>query len=233
MDTNKEINLNSINMFVGHYAAAFALKGKEKGASLGLLFIATQFVDILFFPFVLAGIENLKFVKGFTKVNDFNMDYYPFTHGLLGSLVWSVLFFILFFFVFAKNKINKKSIAIVMALAVLSHWFADLIVHSPDLPIINGEPKFGFGLWNNKVLTFGSEAVLLILGLLYYLKKTKTISTVGKYAALVFVIFLLIVNCLNLFVLPANDDLKLLTISALFFYFLFALIAHFVDKKRI
>jgi hypothetical protein len=52
-------------MFVGHYAAAFALKGKEKDASLGMLFIATQFVDILFFPFVLAGIENLKFVKGF------------------------------------------------------------------------------------------------------------------------------------------------------------------------
>lgn len=220
-------------MFVGHYAAAFALKGKEKGASLAMLFIATQFVDILFFPFVLAGIENLEFVKDFTKVNDFNMDYYPFTHGLLGTLVWAALFFILFFFVFAKNKVNKKSIAIVMALGVLSHWFTDLIVHTPDLPIISGEPKFGFGLWNNKVLTFASEAILLILGLLYYLKKTKAISTSGKYASSLFVLFLLFINYLNLFVLPANDEIKSLTISALASYFLFAVIAHFIDKKRI
>ena len=219
-------------MFVGHYAAAFALKGKEKGASLGLLFIATQFVDILFFPFVLAGIENLKFVKGFTAVNDFDMDYYPFTHGLLGSLVWAGLIFVLFFFVFAKNKVNKKSIAIVMALAVLSHWFTDLIVHSPDLPLINGDPKFGFSLWNNKILTFIAEAVLLILGLWYYLKKTKANSSIGKYASIIFVLFLLIINYLNLFTLPANDDIKALTISALVFYFLFAAIAHFVDKKR-
>ncbi|VAW27462.1 hypothetical protein MNBD_BACTEROID06-99 [hydrothermal vent metagenome] len=219
-------------MFVGHYAAAFALKGKEKGASLGMLFIATQFVDILFFPFVLAGIENLKFVKGFTEVNDFNMDYYPYTHGLLGSVFWAALFFVLYFFVFSKNKINKKSIALVMALGVLSHWFTDLIVHSPDLPLISGNPKFGFGLWHSKVLTFGAEAVLLVLGLAYYLKKTKAVSTIGKYASLIFVIFLLLINYLNLFVLPANDEIKSLTISALFFYFLFALIAHFVDKKR-
>ncbi len=220
-------------MFVGHYAAAFALKGKEKGASLGMLFIATQFVDILFFPFVLAGIENLKFVKGFTATNNFNMDYYPFTHGLFASLLWAALFFVLYFFVFAKNSPHKKSIAIVIALGVLSHWFADLIVHTPDLPLIIGEPKFGFGLWNNKVLTFATEAVLLGLGLLYYLKKTSASSTTGKNIAIVFVVFLLLVNGLNLFVLPANDEIISLAISALFFYFLFAAMAHFVDKKRV
>ena len=186
----------------------------------------------MFFPFVLAGIEKLKFVKGFTAVNDFNMDYYPFTHGLLSSVLWSLLFYALFFFVFAKNKTNKKSIAIVMALAVLSHWFTDLIVHTPDLPIISGEPKFGFGLWHNKILTYAVEAGLLIAGLLYYLKKTKAISRIGKYAAIIFVVFLLLINYLNLFVLPANDDIKALTISALSFYFLFAVIAHFIDKKR-
>jgi hypothetical protein len=219
-------------MFVGHYAVAFALKGKEKGASLGMLFIATQFVDILFFPFVLAGIENLKFVEGFTAINNFNMDYYPFTHGLLGSLFWAGLFYILYRFVFAEKRINKKSIALVMALGVLSHWFADLIVHTPDLPLISGEPKFGFGLWNNKILTFVTEAVLLILGLLYYLKRTEAITKSGKYAAIIFVLFLLLVNYLSMFVLPADNNIISLTISALFFYFLFAVMANFVDKKR-
>ncbi len=219
-------------MFVGHYAAAFALKGVEKKASLGMLFIATQFVDILFFPFVVAGIEHLKFVKGFTAVNDFNMDFYPFTHGLLGSFIWAALFYILYRYLFAKDKSNNKRIALIMALAVLSHWFTDLIVHTPDLPLISGQPKFGFGLWHSKILTYVAEAVLLILGLIYYLKKTKAVSKIGNYVALVFVAFLLLINYLNLFVLPANDDIKSLTVSALVFYFLFAGIAYFIDKKR-
>lgn len=216
-------------MFVGHYAAAFALKGKEKGTSLGMLFIATQFVDILFFPFVLAGIENLKFVKNFTAVNDFNMDYYPFTHGLAGSLFWAVLFYAAYYFIIRKNN---KNVAIVMAISVLSHWFADVIVHTPDLPLISGKPKLGLGLWNNKTATYLTEAILLILGLFYYLKNTKAVNSIGKYAANGFVVFLLIINYLNLFVLPANDDITSLTISALFFYFLFGLMAYFVDKKR-
>jgi len=44
-------------MFVGHYAASLALKSVNKNASLGILFLAVQFVDILFFPLVLLGIE--------------------------------------------------------------------------------------------------------------------------------------------------------------------------------
>lgn len=195
-----------------------------------MLFIATQFVDILFFPLAIAGIENLKFVKNYTAVNEFNMDYYPFTHGLLGTVVWSILFYIIY--LLAKNKTNRKSIALVMALGVLSHWFIDLIVHTPDLPLIKGEPKFGFGLWNNKLATYGAEALVLILGLAYYLRKTKAINKTGKYIAILFVVFLLGMNYLNLYVLPANNDLIALTISALIFYFLFALMAHFVAKKR-
>lgn len=119
-----------------------------------------------------------------------------------------------------------------MALAILSHWFADLLVHTPDLPIISGNPKFGFGLWSNKIITFIVEGVLLILGLFYYLKRTKSVVKSGKYITIVYVLFLLLVNYLNIFVLPKNNDLTSLTISALFFYFLFAIIAHFVDKKR-
>jgi len=219
-------------MFVGHYTAAFALKGKEKSLSLAALFIAVQFVDILFFPFALFGIEKLHFKENFTQVNDFVMDYYPFTHGLIGTLFWAFIFYLAYYFFLAKKKSNKKHIAFFMALAVLSHWFADLLVHSPDLPIIKGEPKFGFGLWHNKLATFGLEAFLLLLSLFYYLKKTKPVKKIGKYAAILFVVFLIFINYLNLFVLPKNDDLLSLTISALIAYFLFALLAGFVGKLR-
>ncbi len=220
-------------MFVGHYAAAFALKGKEKSLSLGALFLAVQFVDILFFPFVLAGIEHLKFEEHYTAVNNFNMYFYPFTHGFAGTLFWSVLWCFLYYYGFAKAKKNRKKIAIFMALAVLSHWFADLIVHTPDLPIVYGEPKLGFGLWHYKFATFAIEAILLFLGLYYYLKNTKPIKKAGKYLAIVFVLFLIFINYLNLYVLPENKDMVSLTISALLSYFLFALIAKYVDKFRV
>ncbi|AWV97021.1 hypothetical protein [Arcticibacterium luteifluviistationis] len=219
-------------MFVGHYAAAFALKGKEKSASLGMLFIATQFVDILFFPFTLLGIERLNLVENFTAVNNFDLEYMPFTHGLLGSFLWSAVFYALYYFIFAKNKADKKSIALVMGLGVMSHWFADLLVHTPDLPIINGDPKLGFGLWQYKGLTFALEAVLLIISLVYYLKKTTAKSGVGKYAAIGFVGFLLLVNFLNFYVLPSDDNLVSVAISALLAYFVLAGIAFWVDTKR-
>jgi hypothetical protein len=220
-------------MFVGHYAAALALKGKVKGSSLGMLFIATQFVDILFFPFVILGIEKMRLVEGFSAVNDFDMYFYPFTHGLLGSVVWAVIFYAVYYFVLAKSNAGRNAIAWAMALGVLSHWFADLIVHTPDLPLVNGEPKLGFGLWNSKELTYSVEAVVLIAGLIYYLKNTTAVSKVGSYAATGFVVFMLLLNYLNLYVLPKNDDINALTISALLSYFVFAGIAHWIDKKRV
>ena len=220
-------------MFVGHYAAAFVLKGKEKGASLGMLFIATQFVDILFFPLAVMGVENLKFVKNYTAVNEFKMDYYPFTHGLLGTIVWSAIFYILYSVVIAKNKKNKKRIAIVMALGVLSHWFMDIIVHTPDLPLIKGEPKIGLGLWNSKMATYSAEALVLVLGLVYYLKKTEAKDKTGKYIAILLVVNLLVINYINIYVLPANDNIKTLTVSAIISYIIFAVMAQIVSRRRV
>ena len=219
-------------MFVGHYAAAFALKGKEKNASLGWLFIAVQFVDILFFPFAVWGLESMEFVPGYTETNDFKMEF-PYTHGLLGSLFWSIFFGGLYFLFRGRQKSYGKRVALILGLAVLSHWFADLLVHTPDLPIVHGEPKLGFGLWHNKLLTFLLEATLLVLGLGYYLKRTNAKSKFGKYAAIGFVLFLLLINYLNYYVLPTNHDLMGVTISALVTYFIFAGLAFMVDRSRI
>lgn len=219
-------------MFVGHYAAAFVLKAREPKASLALLFLATQFVDILFFPFVLLGLEHLEIVPGYTEANSFKMDHYPFTHGLLGSLLWSVIVFALVYFIMFKKRANAKSIAMVMALGVLSHWFFDLIVHTPDLPLVTGAPKFGFGLWNHVGLTFLTETFLLILGLMYYLKQSKPLYKSGQLVPYIFTVFLVAIGYLNLFVLPESDNVTSLTISALSSYFLLAFLAYLVERLR-
>ncbi len=66
-------------MFVGHYAASLALKRFERRASLGLLFLAVQFVDILFFPLVVLGLERINLIENYTQSTHFELEYIP-TH---------------------------------------------------------------------------------------------------------------------------------------------------------
>jgi hypothetical protein len=43
-----EFKIGTLGMFVGHYAASLALKRFEKRVSLGVLFLAVQFVDMCY-----------------------------------------------------------------------------------------------------------------------------------------------------------------------------------------
>jgi hypothetical protein len=216
-------------MFVGHYAASLALKTLEKRASLGVLFLAVQFVDILFFPFVLLGIERMNIVEKFTQSTHFELEYMPYTHSLIGSLFWAGAAYALFRWGIVKNK----SVAMVVALAVFSHWLLDLVVHTPDLPLWSDTSlKLGFGLWNNAVMTYALEAVLLLSALWLYLKSTTSVSLVGKYGMGIFVILLLLINVMNIFGPFQGDSMLVLAISALTSYFLFAAVAFWLDSKR-
>ena len=216
-------------MFVGHYAASLALKKFEKRASLGVLFLAVQFVDILFFPLVLLGVERLNIVENFTQSTHFELEYMPFTHSLLASILWAIAAYVLFRWVFVK----KNSVALVVALAVFSHWVLDLIVHTPDLPLWNDASlKLGFGLWNSAPGTYVLEAILLLSALWLYMRSTSATTAVGKYGMPVFVIFLLLVNVVNIFGPLQGDSKMVLAISALTAYFLFAAVAFWLDTKR-
>jgi membrane-bound metal-dependent hydrolase YbcI (DUF457 family) len=216
-------------MFVGHYAASLALKTFEKRVSLGVLFLAVQFVDILFFPFVLLGIERMNIVENFTQSTHFELVYMPYTHSLLGSLFWAGAAYALFRWIIVKNK----SVAVVVALAVFSHWLLDLVVHTPDLPLwSDASLKLGFGIWNNAIATYALEAALLLSALWLYLRATTSTTQLGKYGMSIFVFLLLLVNVANIFG-PFQDDGKVvLAVSAVTAYLLFAAVTFWLDKKR-
>lgn len=216
-------------MFVGHYAASLALKKFEKRASLGVLFLAVQFVDILFFPFVLLGIERINIVENFTQSTHFELVYMPFTHSLLAFLIWSGAAYAVFRWVLVKDH----SVAIVVALAVFSHWLLDLVVHTPDLPLwSDASTKLGFGVWNSAIATYALEAGLLLLGLWLYLRSTKAATTIGKYGMGIFVGLLLLVNVANVFGPPMVSSELGLSVFALTSYLLYAVIAFWLDRKR-
>jgi hypothetical protein len=216
-------------MFVGHYAASLALKTCEKRASLGVLFLAVQFVDILFFPFVLLGLERMNIIENFTQSTHFELVYMPYTHSLVASLIWAGV-------AYAVSRwliVREKSVALVIALAVFSHWLLDFVVHTPDLPLWNDASlKLGLGLWNNAIATYVAETALLLVALWFYLRSTAATSAIGKYGMSVFVVFLLLVNVVNVFGPMQGDSKLVLAISALTSYFLFAAVAYWLATKR-
>ena len=65
-----------------------------------------------------------------------------------------------------------------------------------------------------------------------YLKSTSSTTKGGKYGMGVFVVFLLLVNIMNIFGPLQGDSQLAMAISALAAYFLFAAIAFWLDKKR-
>lgn len=149
-------------MFVGHYGVSFAAKRAEPAIPLWVLFLAVQLLDVLWAPFVLAGIEKARIVPGFTASNPFDLYYMPYTHSLVGALLWSCAG-ALFYQVVARP--SRRQTSVVIGLAVFSHWVLDLIVHRPDLPLYDNSAKVGLGLWNAPVLAFGLEATLLFGGM--------------------------------------------------------------------
>ena len=189
-------------MFVGHFGAAFAAKKVVKRPSLGTLFMAAQFVDLLWPLFLLLGIESVKIEPGNTAVTPLNFINYPFTHSLLGVVVWGVLFGFIYFLI----KKDKKT-SVVLGLLVLSHWVLDLLVHRPDLPVIPGvDLKVGLGLWNSVSLTIILESIIFFGGVYLYSALTKAQNKKGVYSFLGLVVFLALVYAANLFGSPPPSE---------------------------
>ena len=153
-------------MFIGHFAIGLLARKKETQPSLALMFVAVQFLDLLWPVLVLLGIESLAIDPGNTKLTHLDFEYYPYSHSLLMALVWSVLFGMVYY-LFKKNRNG----ALLLGGLVFSHWILDLITHRPDLPLSPfSETKVGFGLWNYPVAEIILELAIFGLGAFLYYK---------------------------------------------------------------
>lgn len=182
-------------MFLGHFGAALAAKKINPSISLGTTFFAAQFIDLLWPFFLLFGLEKVEIDPGNTAFTPLNFVYYPFSHSLAGVMIWAVLFGIVYYLL----RKNARS-ALLLAALVLSHWLLDLITHRPDLPLSFGEaPKYGLGLWNNRIATMVVELALFFGGTLLYLRATQPVNKWGTISIASLVVFFLIIYFLNVF----------------------------------
>src|SRR5256712_3791919 len=184
-------------MFVGHYSVAFAARTERNKIPLWGLFVAVQLLDFLWAPFVLLGIEKVRIVLGITATSPLDLYYMPYTHSLVGALVWSMLAALVYKLV--RGARASSSAALIVALAVFSHWILDLIVHRPDLAIYDDTLKVGFGLWNYKGVEFVVEIALLVISILLYLKRNIITSVARKIGIVAFGIVLILIQTWNTF----------------------------------
>ncbi|MBL0913959.1 MAG: hypothetical protein IBJ13_00105 [Sphingopyxis sp.] len=158
-------------MFIGHFAPALIVAARPKAAGLGTLFVAAQLVDIGFAALLIPGVEAMRIVPGISAMNPMDLHHMPFTHSLLGALIWAKVFGAIVWF-----ATRRKEAAIGAALVVVSHWFIDLFVHIPDLTLFGLPPKLGFGLWNYPAVAMPLEIALIGGALFYYVRHTHAAS---------------------------------------------------------
>ena len=214
-------------MFVGHYGVAFAVRSERNQIPLWVLFVAVQLLDFLWAPFVLLGIEKVRMVPGITATNSLDLYYMPYTHSLVGALIWSGTAF--FIYKLVRGAKTSNTAALIVAFAVFSHWILDLIVHRPDLAIYDNVLKIGFGLWNHRGLEFALEIAILVGGILIYLKRNSSVAR--KAGIVVFSVVLILIQVWNTFAgrRPASD--RTFAITALIFYTLLARVAFLLEKR--
>jgi hypothetical protein len=215
-------------MFVGHYGPALAAKPLERRLPLWLLFLAVQWLDVGWSVLVMLGVEKLRVVKGFTQGSSLDLYYMPFTHGLIGALALSAA---LGAVVALFYRERRTAIILVVAGAVFSHWLLDLLVHVPDLPLLDNSFKVGFGLWRFLWISFPLETALVVAGAYVYVRRVPSRTRFGDCYLWLFVAAMMAIETYGTFgPEPASPVAEAHT--ALIAYFALAALAALVDWAR-
>jgi len=194
------------------------------------LFVAVQFLDYIWATLVLLGIEKLRVIKGFTAGSMLDSYFHPYSHSLIAAVAWSGVAALAYGTFCSRHGCQyRKSAALIVGLAVFSHWILDLIAHPRDLPIYDNTWKVGFGMWNYRDPEFALEIAVLAGGIILYLARNAT-AAIRRKAVIVFGIALVVVQIGDTYVprTPLTD--KATAIGVWIFYTLFVLIAFVVEK---
>lgn len=158
------------------------------------LFLGVQAVDILFMLLVPLGIERLVLRPEETGLLRLGLEYMPYSHSLAAALGWGALAFGI------ARAAGKPKLAVALGLAVASHWFVDLPVHTQDLPLLTGMgTRVGLGMWNSQVGSFAFELAFLVGGFTLLARK---ITGEARARAIRLVWAMALVQAFTVFVAP-------------------------------
>lgn len=180
-------------MFLGHFAVGFAAKPLAPRASLGALFLAAQFLDLLWPTLLLLGVERVAIAPGITAVTPLDFTHYPWSHSLLMVALWGALFALAY-----RALTGDRRAALLAFGLVVSHWLLDAVMHRPDLPLWPGAgPLVGLGAWGSLPLALAIELPLFAVGVWLYARATSPRDAIGRWGLVGLVAFLLLIQLGN------------------------------------
>ena len=110
------------------------------------------------------------------------------------------------------------------------HWFLDLVVHRPDLPLYDDAAKVGLGLWNFPVPAFLLEAGLLFGGIFVYARSADPFYARKRTRMLIFGA-VMAVGQFAIFFGPPPPSTTALGITALSSYLVYAAAARWLEGR--
>jgi len=154
-------------MTTGHFGLATGVKACAPRVPLWALMIATYLLDFVFIGLVAAGVESFAPIDPAHPAYGQVVIHAYYSHSLVGAVVIAAAAAIVSLPLWGKRG------ALVVGAVALSHWFLDLIVHRPDLPVLPGNaghlPLLGFGVWNHPAASAVLELLIVAVGAwLYY-----------------------------------------------------------------
>jgi hypothetical protein len=183
-------------MFLGHFGLGFGAKRVAPQPSLGALFAAAELADLLWPSLLLLGIERVAVAPGATVMTPLDFERYPYSHSLVALILWGAIFGA----VYAIVRRSRTLAAMTLALLVVSHWFLDLLMHRPDLPLtLTGSARYGLGLWNSRTASLVLELVFFGVGVWIYLRTTAPRDRIGSAGLWGLIGFLLLIYLASAF----------------------------------
>jgi hypothetical protein len=186
-------------MIAGHFGFAAAVKSREPQCPLWALMLATAWLDVVFVPLYLTGVETIEAAPGASSGYGGAIIHADYTHSLVGALLLSGVFG------GAGAAAWGRRNGLVLALVAFSHWALDLVVHRGDMPILpanlGGLPRLGFGLWRVPLAAMSVELALVVAGAWLYWRAARAAAALagrGERRAAVAALFILLSGLLVL-----------------------------------
>jgi len=167
-------------MIAGHFGFAAFVKAREKALPMWALMAATVWLDIVFVPLLVGGVETLEPIHGSHGGYGANIIHADYTHSLVGACILSGILGVV-----ALARWGQRA-GLVVAAVSFSHWLLDLPVHRGDMPILPDNtgnlPKLGFGLWQHPWAVAAIELALVMAGSWFYWRAAQS-ATKGASGA--------------------------------------------------
>jgi len=129
---------------INHAATGLIIKKIYPDVPMTIILVSVQFVEILWVALNFLGVEKTTTEDRVKSVSDVHLEYMPFSHSVVSTVVLAAGAWMLFALGF-----KALDVGIAVALGICSHLVLDLISHARDVaiaPFLDNR-KFGLGLY--------------------------------------------------------------------------------------